>query len=309
MMIPRLLSLLTLLALVGCAPPADESAPPPASTAAVAPPPAAVVEEDGASPADLETEAVTAADAETEDSPDLPTFTNSIGMEFVLCPAGTFLMGSPLEEVGRTEFETPHEVTLSTPFYMGLSEVMQSHYEEVMGTNPSKFPGKRTPVQNVSWADAVAFCEKLSEREGRTYRLPTEAEWEYACRAGTTTPFSFGETISADQVNFNAKVVYGEGERGIYRARPVAADGMEPNAWGIIGMHGNVQEWVADWYDQRYYAKSPKVDPTGPATGRMRAMRGGNYVAHPQYCRSAHRFGASPGHKFMSMGFRVVLEP
>jgi formylglycine-generating enzyme required for sulfatase activity len=304
---PRLLSLLSLLALVGCAPAVDESTPLPASTAAETSSPVTATEEDAVAQVDMKTDLE--PEAEPEASPDLPTFTNSIGMEFVLCPAGTFLMGSPLEEVGRTEFETPHEVTLTQPFYMGLTEVMQGHYELVTGSNPSKFPGSKTPVQNVSWADAVAFCEKLSERDGRTYRLPTEAEWEYACRAGTTTPFSFGETISADQVNFNAKVVYGEGERGIYRARPVAADGMQPNAWGIIGMHGNVQEWVADWYDQRYYAKSPTVDPTGPATGRMRAMRGGNYVAHPQYCRSAHRFGASPGHKFMSMGFRVVLEP
>jgi formylglycine-generating enzyme required for sulfatase activity len=145
--------------------------------------------------------------------------------------------------------------------------------------------------------------------EKRVYRLPTEAEWEYACRAGTTTPFAFGETISSDDVNFKATVVYGDGEKGVYRARPVAADGMTPNDWGIIGMHGNVQEWCSDWYDQDYYEKSPKVDPTGPATGRMKALRGGSYVTHPQYCRSAHRFGASPGHKFMSIGFRVVCEP
>ncbi|MFG0251725.1 MAG: SUMF1/EgtB/PvdO family nonheme iron enzyme [Phycisphaerales bacterium JB038] len=305
MPISLLLSLVTLVALIGCAPAADDSpAPPPRSGATEAPPPDTEAEKTEPQPA-----ALAESEPQPDEPADLPTFTNSIDMQFVLCPAGTFVMGSPPDEIGRTEFETQHEVTLTKPFYMALTEVTQTQYQEVMGTNPSKFPGKRTPVQNVAWADAVAFCEKLSEREGRTYRLPTEAEWEYACRAGTTTPFAFGETIDDSQVNFDAKVVYGEGTRGVYRARPVAADGMAPNAWGIIGMHGNVQEWCADWYDQRYYAKSPKVDPKGPGSGRLRAMRGGNYVAHPQYCRSAHRFGASPGHKFMSMGFRVVLEP
>ncbi len=260
-------------------------------------------ENDGALPA------APAEDAEADaPSAPLPRFTNSVGMQFVLLPAGTFMMGSPPEEVGRTQFETRHEVTLTRPFHMGVTEVTQAQYEAVTGDNPSKFPGERTPAQNITYGDAVAFCEKLSEREGRTYRLPTEAEWEYACRAGTTTPFAFGKTISDQEVNFKATVAYGDAERGIYRARPVAADGMPPNPWGLISMHGNVQEWCSDWYDQDYYAKSPAVDPTGPGSGRMKALRGGSYLAYPQYCRSAHRFGASPNHKFMSIGFRVVCE-
>ena len=234
--------------------------------------------------------------------------TNSVGMELALIPAGTFMMGSPESEPGHAAKELLHKITFSHPFYMSVTEVTQAQYEAVMGKNPSKFRGDRYPVENVSWYDAAEFCRKLSEKEGKTYHLPTEAQWEYACRAGTTTPFSFGNTINTDQVNYHGKYVYGKGKPGRFRGRTVAADAMPPNQWGLIGMHGNVQEWCADWYDQDYYEKSPSVDPPGPASGRLRVLRGGNYVSYPVYCRSAHRFSGSPGHKFMTIGFRVVLE-
>ncbi|MCK4872152.1 MAG: formylglycine-generating enzyme family protein [Phycisphaerales bacterium] len=235
---------------------------------------------------------------------------NSIGMAFVSIQPGGFIMGSPKDEQDRDDREVQHRVELTHMFYIGATEVTQDQYEQVTGSNPSKFRDEGDlPVEKVSWEDAAEFCRRLSEREGKTYRLPTEAEWEYACRAGTTTPFSFGETISTEVVNYDGREVYGKGIAGVYRRATLPVGSLGSNAWGLYDMHGNVWEWCADWYSDASYGQSPKRNPTGPANGRLRVLRGGHWVSYPQYCRSAHRFGATPRHRFATIGFRVVMEP
>src|SRR5262249_14127530 len=202
-----------------------------------------------------------------------PRLFNSVGMQLALIPPGTFLMGAPADEPGHFPNETPqHEVTLTRPFYLGLYPVTQRQYWTVTGTDPSHFDsrndgGPNHPVEGVTWEDAVEFCRLLSfkEREaGRVYRLPTEAEWEYACRAGSTTPFAFGPGASSTQANFSGDHPYEEGAPGPYLQSTSAVGSYEPNAWGLYDMHGNVWEWCADWYRPDYYASSPAVDPPGP---------------------------------------------
>jgi formylglycine-generating enzyme required for sulfatase activity len=265
-----------------------------------------------------------------------PEFDNSVRMKFVLIPAGKFQMGSPPEEADRAGNENPrHVVEISRPFYMGVYPVTQEEYQAVTGTNPSYFsPGgagkdkvagldtRRFPVEQVSWNDAVAFCEKLSglEREkkaGRTYRLPTEAEWEYACRAGTTTRFSFGERISAKDANFDAtqpyggvnkEVSYGGGEEGPSLGRTAAVGSYPKNAFGLYDMHGNVYQWCNDWHDEDYYRNSPGKDPPGPGGGPSgeRSMRGGNWGTPGWNCRAAARGRGVPNGGGNGVGFRVV---
>jgi formylglycine-generating enzyme required for sulfatase activity len=253
---------------------------------------------------------------------------NSVGMKFVLILDGTFTMGSPETEVGRGSDESQHEVTITRPFYLGVYEVTQGQYERVMGKNPSFFAptgggkqrlGKKAtddhPVENVSWNDAVAFCKKLGERSdeqaaGHTYRLPTEAEWEYACRAGTTTPFHYGSDLDSYKANFNGLIyaAYGKAGAGPFFRCTVKVGDYQPNAWGLYDTHGNVQEWCADWYAaDYYYAKSPKADPPGPATGAERVLRGGGWPNSGKAVRSAVRNKLPPDEKHYSAGFRVVL--
>ena len=162
-------------------------------------------------------------------------FTNSIGMKFVWIPPGNFMMGSPKEEKERRSTdETQHKVTLTKGFYMGVYTVTQEQWQEVMGNNPSHFKGeKNLPVEKVSWDDCQEFIKKLREKDKKAYRLPTEAEWEYACRAGTTTPFHFGETISTDQANYNGNVIYGNGKKGVYRKKTTPVGSFPANAWGF----------------------------------------------------------------------------
>ena len=198
--------------------------------------------------------------------------TNSIGMKLVLIPAGTFTMGSPMKEVGRSLSETPHEVTISKSCYLGTNEVTQGQYEKVMGDNPSEFKGEENPVDSVNWEEAVSFCQKLSEMPeekaaGREYRLPTEAEWEYACRAGSTTSYSFGETEKSLE-----EYAWFGGNSGDM-THPVGEK--KPNRWGLYDMHGNVLEWCQDWY-----ADGPpdaSTDPQGPNRGLTRVLRGGSW--------------------------------
>ncbi len=191
--------------------------------------------------------------------------TNSIGMKLALIPAGKFLMGSPKDEKDRLLAEEQHEVSITKPFYLGVYEVTQAEYEKVMENNPSCFSangdGKysvndmdtsRFPVENVSWDDAVAFCKKLSElpeekKAGRVYRLPTEAEWEYACRAGTKTPFHYGDSLSSKQANFCGHFPYGGADKGPWLKRTAKVDTYAANAFGLYDMHGNVWEWCQDW--------------------------------------------------------------
>jgi formylglycine-generating enzyme required for sulfatase activity len=221
-----------------------------------------------------------------------------VTMKCVLIPAGEFVMGSPDSEHGRGDKEGPrHEVTICKPFYMGVTEVTQAQYEAVMGENPSKFKGATNPVDMVSWNDATEFCKKLSEKTCQTVRLPTEAEWEYACRAGTQTQFSFGDDPSA-----LGDYDWWFGNSGA-TTHPVGQK--KPNSWGLYDMHGNGWEWCADWYGD--YPKRPVTDPQGPASGSFRVLRGGAWYGNPSSCRSARRFSITPDGRDINCGFRVAV--
>lgn len=249
-----------------------------------------------------------------------PFYTNSIGMKFAWIPPGVFLMGSPENEKGRdaTE-EVQHKVTLTEGFYMAIHPVTQASWENVMGNNPSRFQGQELerlkpfliaakqghlcvsqgdalPVEGVSWEDCQQFLEKLGNLDGHSYRLPTEAEWEYACRAGTTTRYSFGQSISRKQANFKSYITS-------------VAGSYPPNGWGLFDMHGNVGEWCADWFD-RDYPTGEVIDPQGPASGIKssggRVIRGGSLVNEALYLRSACRAYNAPTHRYSGIGFRPV---
>ena len=230
--------------------------------------------------------------------------TNSIGMKLVLIPAGTFTMGSPKNEVGRNYNEPPHEVTISKSYYIGVYEVTQGEYQKVMGNNPSQFNGAKNPVETVNWDDAVSFCKKLSEMPeekaaGRLYRLPTEAEWEYACRAGSKTAYSFGDTAET----LGEFAWFGESRKG--KTHPVGEK--KPNRWGLYDMHGNVFELCQDWYAD--YPPDASTDPQGPNGGTNRAFRGGSWYSDAGNCRSASRSMNYPSNHFHFIGFRVALSP
>jgi formylglycine-generating enzyme required for sulfatase activity len=216
------------------------------------------------------------------------TITNSIGMQLVPIPAGEFLMGS-LEDcpLCDTEEEFQHPVRITRPFMMGMHQLTQEQYECVTRENPSHFKGDELPVEHLSWKEARRFCEMLSslpsERQaGRRYRLPTEAEWEYACRAGTTTPFNTGNSLEPDQARFSFT-----NRSSPKQTAPVGT--YPPNAWGLFDMHGNVSEWTSDWFSADYFRESPVDDPQGPATGTHHTLRGGSASVEAQECRSAIR--------------------
>jgi formylglycine-generating enzyme required for sulfatase activity len=287
-------------------------------------------------------------------------FTNSVGMRFVPVRAGAFLMGSPKDEKERESSfaedkgcEQQHEVEITKDFYLGAYEVTQKQYRAVMGHNPSYFshdgkPAKKGtypthepgggkdkvkgldtddfPVENVSWEDAQEFLEKLNARadersHGRVYRLPTEAEWEYACRGGrlrkdskkAQLPFHF-ETPSASlgsgQANFGADYPYGGGKAGVSpeRINTVGKNG-EPNVLGLFDMHGNAIEWCSDWHETRNNERRPRKDPTGPDRGSSRVLRGGWWRSHGKHCRAANRQCYWPSARFFSFGFRVAAVP
>jgi len=234
----------------------------------------------------------------------------NISMKLVLIPAGKFTMGSPDNEKDRASDEGPQrEVTISKPFYMGIYEVTQEQYEQVVGKNPSHFKGAQNPVERVSWEDAVAFCQALSRKRGKTVSLPTEAQWEYACRAGATTPFHTGQTISTDEANYDGNYVYGNGQKGKYRQTTIAVGSFKPNDFGLYDMHGNVWEWCSDWYAHSY-ANAKNVDPAGPGSGTItaRVVRGGSWGSIPILCRSAGRCGGPPDARMGDFGFRVVVD-
>ena len=221
------------------------------------------------------------------------TITNSIGMPLKLLLSGNFTMG---------DGSNAHKVTLTQPFMLGVHEVTQAQYEQVMGSNPSKFRGPQNPVETVSWNDALDFCQKLSAlpeelKAGRVYRLPTEAEWEYACRAGTTTKYSFGDDES--QLGEYAWFVGNAGRE----TRPVGLK--QPNAWGLYDMHGNVWEWCADWYGG--YPSGYVTDPTGPQSGSYRVIRGGSWGTY--FRPPASRDWDGPYRSYDDLGFRVACVP
>ena len=177
---------------------------------------------------------------------------NNVSLEMVSIKGGTFLMGSPDTEKERTSSESPqHWVTLQR-FFLGKYPVTQAQWQAVMGNNPAYFKGNNRPVENVSWNDAIAFCQKLSQKTGRYYRLPSEAEWEYACRAGTTTPFYFGETITPDLANYDGNYTYASAPKGVYRQQTTDVGSFPPNAFGLYDMHGNVWEWCQDIWHENY---------------------------------------------------------
>jgi formylglycine-generating enzyme required for sulfatase activity len=235
---------------------------------------------------------------------------NGISLELVKIPSGQFLMGAPDDEPGRSEDEGPqHRVTVPE-FWMGKYPVTQAQYEAIMGNNPSRFTkdGASRPVEKVSWHDAVQFCEKLSEQTGTTFRLPSEAEWEYACRAGTTTPFHFGPTITIDLANYHGSVAYGSGPTGVYRQEttPVGSFGVA-NAFGLYDMHGNVWEWCQDvWHDNYEGAPTDGSACVEGGNKSFRLLRGGSWCPNPRYCRSANRYLNYPDCRGNSNGFRVV---
>jgi formylglycine-generating enzyme required for sulfatase activity len=239
------------------------------------------------------------------------TFTNRIGMEFVLIPAGTFMMGTPVDQLDAIagedasyrdliEHEAPqHQIVISQPFCLGKYPVTQAQWQTVMETNPSEIKGANRPVENVSWADAQAFMQKLNDLEGdsRHYRLPTEAEWEYACRAGSNTLYYFGD----DESQLGEYAWYG----GSLDGHPQPVGQREPNTWGLHDMLGNVWEWCRDWYDKSYYQKSTAVDPQGPDAGANRVIRGGVWASPAQHVRAAFRGWRSPG-GHQGVGFRCA---
>lgn len=232
------------------------------------------------------------------------------GMTLVEIPSGRFTMGSTAAEPSRGGDETSHDVTINRPFFLGQREVTQQEWRTVMGTNPSRFAdcGPRCPVENVTFADVQRFLAALNAQADNalTYRLPTEAEWEYACRAGTVTPFSIGETITTTQANYNGKQPYGVTAAGVYRERPARVAGFPPNAWGVSEMHGNVEEWVGDWYGA--YPGDDVVDPSGPASGDRRSVRGGSWQSAAAAVRCAARSSREPIAHDGSIGFRVAAD-
>lgn len=251
---------------------------------------------------------------------------NSIGMLLMPIPKGTFFMGSPRGATPKKD-EKQHEVEITTDFYMSAYEVTQEEYRKVMGSNPSAYSEggeqhnsvakqdtSRFPVENVSWHDADNFCKTLSARageRGRLYRLPTEAEWEYACRGGKrdARPFQFGNTLFAGLANFDCRLPFGEGKPLNSLNHPCPVGTFQPNFFGLYDMHGNVREWCSDWYDGDYYTHSSSSDPQGPSKGRRRVVRGGSWMEDGRSCRAMHRDSCVPTRPDHYTGFRVVCVP
>jgi formylglycine-generating enzyme required for sulfatase activity len=229
-------------------------------------------------------------------------------MTFSWIPPGTFLMGSPPDEQGRSQDEVLHRVTIPKGFRMGVHPVTQVQWRMVMGRNPSRFADNDDhPAEAVSWGDCQEFCARLSRKGGQHFRLPTEAEWEYVCRAGTTTPFSFGETISTEQANYNDQHTEEHGGTGVSLGRTTAVGSFPPNPWGLYDLHGNVWEWCQDWYGP--YPPGEQQDLMGSADGTARVVRGGSWLGGARLCRSACRIKFAPDNRFGYIGCRVCLGP
>ena len=266
---------------------------------------------------------------------------------FLLVHGGRFLMGSPETEVERSDNEILHEVEVSDfwicKYALTVGEfrafIKSTDYRtDAEKQNSSRiFDGKEWkekegvnwrhgvsgkerladeenhPVLHVSWNDARASCEWFSKKTGKHFRLPTEAEWEYACRAGEKTPFNTGENLTTEQANYDGNYPYQGNPKGKYRQKTVAVESFEPNKWGLYNMHGNVREWCSDWYGGDYYKECMKKgvarNPEGPAKGSYRVLRGGSWNGNARYCRSAYRFYATPGLRRSNVGFRLVFVP
>jgi len=232
---------------------------------------------------------------------------HDIMLPLALIPAGHFTMGSAANEVWQMcSDQTQHEVTISRPFYMGLTTVTYEQYNAVMGDNPGQVKGARNFIKIVSWDEARAFCAEVSKRTGRTVHLPTEAQWEYACRAGTTTAFNTGAVLARDMANYGTYCTYPSNRAGDTERRFLLVGSFSPNAWGLYDMHGSLWQWCSDWYGD--YDKGSVTDPTGPPTGSKRVVRGGCLDVPAGACRSGYRVGLNPDDSDF-IGFRVVMAP
>lgn len=228
------------------------------------------------------------------------------GVELVghFVPPGSFLMGGAEEDAEKPV----HTVTLTKGLFVGVGPVTQGQWAAVMGENPSHFKGDELPVDTVSWDDARAFCGKASAQAGVTVRLPTEAEWEYGCRAGTTTHFHWGDVPDAKRMNYDGTRTWNGSKKGKYRQTTTAAGTFGANPWGLVDLHGNVWEWCADLYDEGFYGRSPEMDPAcGDSAQTFRVLRGGSWGSYPQSCRAAFRFRSVPVYRIDVVGFRVVF--
>lgn len=270
----------------------------------------------GSSPPTLSEPEQTTPLADTEPSAYVENLNRNVGLDMVYVPGGTFWMGSPEKEVGRIDNESPQHRVRVPAFYMGKYPVTQAQWYAVsllesvqreLKPQPSRFMGDRHPVEQVSWNDAVEFCERVSRLAGKQYRLPSEAEWEYACRAGTNTPFYFGATITPDLANYDGSTSYGDGPTGLYRAQTAEVGKFLPNAFGLYDVHGNVWEWCQDvWHES--YDEAPKNGSAWREGGDQdrRILRGGSWAVSPASCRSAGRGRGAPTIIDGSVGFRVV---
>lgn len=233
-----------------------------------------------------------------------------IPLKFAYCPPGSFTMGSPSSEKDRSDDESQVQVRISQGFWMGQTEVTQGQWQALMGNNPSNFKGSDLPVEQVSWEDVQAFVNKLNQSvplpSGWRYALPTEAQWEYACRAGTESPFHFGSVLNGTQANCDGNYPYGMSTKGPYLQKTAKVGSYAPNDWGLHNMHGNVWEWCADWYS----ASLPGgTDPVGALSGSNRVFRGGSWGNGAQGCRAAVRLRDTPGFRFSLLGFRLAAVP
>lgn len=235
-------------------------------------------------------------------------YSNTIGMTFVFVGPGNFTMGSPKNEPGRSSNETRHQVMLSKGYWLQTTEVTQAQWVLVMSDNPSHFKGVNLPVESVSWQDVQQFIKKLNQKEGRniTVRLPTEAEWEYAARAGTSTPFAFGKCLTTKQANYIGRSPLAGCKKSKYLKKTVATGTLAANTWGFYDMHGNVHEWCQDWLGA--YSPNGVTNPTGPENGRYKIIRGGSWRQAAAACRSASRNRYAPTRRSSSLGFRLAAD-
>jgi formylglycine-generating enzyme required for sulfatase activity len=241
---------------------------------------------------------------------------NGVGIDMVAISGGTFWMGSPSGEEGSYDDEKPqHEVTVQ-PFFMGKTEVTQAQWRAVaqlpqinrsLNPDPSRFKGDNRPVEQVSWDDAQEFIVRLSKATGKAYQLPSEAVWEYAARAGTTTPFAFGATLSTEIANYNGNVTYGNGKKGVYRSETVDVGSFPPNGWGLYDMHGNVWEWNEDSWHNSYNGAPTDGTAWIDNSTEIKLLRGGSWIFNPRSCRSAVRLDYTRDNRDFFIGFRLAL--